>query len=56
MENARAAKEDRKKVREVQARFRSGSKDRDGTRLKHVSYPYAGETAACISEGDCTSN
>jgi hypothetical protein len=39
MENARAAKEDRKVVREIEVRVRSGSKDRDGTRVLHGSYP-----------------
>jgi hypothetical protein len=35
---------------EIQFRFRSGSKDRDVTRLKHNSFQTKAEVKACISE------
>jgi hypothetical protein len=39
MEDARAAKEDKQIERGFRVRFRSGSKDRDGMRVLHGSYP-----------------
>ncbi len=50
MENARAAKRHKQRGEEIQFRFRSGSKDRDVTRLKHVSFQTKAKLKARISE------
>jgi hypothetical protein len=50
MEDARAAKRHKRRREVIQFRFRSGSKDRDVTRLKHDLFQTKAEVKARISE------
>ncbi len=49
MEDARAAKGHKISEKWIQVRLRSGSKDRDGTRLKHVSFQTKAEARTLVS-------